>query len=876
MEQAARAPLSGERIGNYELLEVAGSGGMGIVYKAHDLKLDRIVALKFLPQGLTLNPTDKERFLGEARAASRLDHPNIGVIHGLEEAPDGRMFIVMGFYEGETIERKLHDGPLSPGQAANIAAQIARGLSEAHAHHIVHRDIKPSNVIVTHQGVAKIVDFGLARALTTSSATHSMFLAGTAAYLSPEQAMGTSFDHRADIWALGITFAEMLTGKHPFHRDNISAVIFALVHDSPEGIETIPADLQPIIYHTLSKDPDHRYQSCKELLHDLEPITAKLTAQTQSFSPTESKRRSKVLTLYAQRASGTALRPAKPPSRKWAIVLALVLLALVAPLGLRSVRERLGALLLPQSEKHIAVLPFDNVGSNPANQALIEGLMDSLTSRLSNLEVGQQSLWVVPASVVRRRNVDDPTAALHTLGATYVVQGSVRGDGNQLRLTLNLIATKNLRQVGSFELEDPNGDMSTMQDEAVSRLAKLMDIAVTPEMLAGAGTSANPKAYESYLKALGLMQRYDKPRNLDQAIAALESATKQDQQFALGFAQIAEAYRLKNKVSPDPSAIDKALTYAKRSLELSDKLPVAYITLGRLHDDTGKHELAIQEFERALQMNPRSADAINGLGHAYESAGRIPDAEKTFQRAAAMRTDYWDGYNTLALFYDRQRRYDESIAQLKNAIDLTPDNAYLWLNLGAVYLDTGDPKRIPDAETAIKKSIELSPSYAGYANLGFMFIRQKRYAESAHMSEKALELNSNDSTVWENAALAYQRLGKMDKYAAAKDREIELVSAALKTNPDDAQMQAILGLLYAQRKQREKALPLLRAALARTPDDASVLANVGEAYETLGDRRTAIKYIREAITKGYQLADLQLSPGLESLLADPVLRPILK
>jgi len=264
------------------------------------------------------------------------------------------------------------------------------------------------------------------------------------------------------------------------------------------------------------------------------------------------------------------------------------------------------------------------------------------------------------------------------------------------------------------------------------------------------------------------------------------------------------------------------------------------------------------------------------LGHAYESAGRIADAEKIFQRAAAMRTDYWDGYNTLALFYDRQRRYDESIAQLKNAIDLTPDNAYLWLNLGAVYLDTGDPKRIPDAETAIKKSIELSPSYAGYANLGFMFIRQKRYAESAHMSEKALELNSNDSTVWENAALAYQRLGKMDKYAAAKDREIELVSAALKTNPDDAQMQAILGLLYAQRKQREKALPLLRAALARTPDDASVLANVGEAYETLGDRRTAIKYIREAITKGYQLADLQLSPGLESLLADPVLRPILK
>jgi serine/threonine-protein kinase len=247
MEQAARAPVTGERIGNYEILHRAGAGGMGVVYKARDLRLERIVALKFLPPGLSFREDDKERFFREARSASQLDHPNIGVIHGLEETPDGQIYIVMAFYEGETIEAKLRNGPLPPMQAINFAAQIARGLAEAHARNIVHRDIKPSNVIITQQGVAKIVDFGLARALTTSSATHSMMLAGTAAYLSPEQAMGKPFDHRADIWALGVTLAEMLTGQHPFHRDGLSAIIFAVINDPPAGLELLPAELQPIV-----------------------------------------------------------------------------------------------------------------------------------------------------------------------------------------------------------------------------------------------------------------------------------------------------------------------------------------------------------------------------------------------------------------------------------------------------------------------------------------------------------------------------------------------------------------------------------------------------------------------------------------------------
>ena len=194
---------AGDRVGDYQILALAGSGGMGVVYRALDLKLQRTVALKFLPDELVSNESQKAQFLREARTASSLDHPNIGVIHGIEETADGRTFIVMAYYEGETLARKLMAGPLPPEQTVDIAIQMARGLAEAHSRAIVHRDIKPSNVIVTQQNVAKIVDFGLARATSNSMSTQTMSTSGTIGYMSPEQTLGKPVDERTDIWALG-------------------------------------------------------------------------------------------------------------------------------------------------------------------------------------------------------------------------------------------------------------------------------------------------------------------------------------------------------------------------------------------------------------------------------------------------------------------------------------------------------------------------------------------------------------------------------------------------------------------------------------------------------------------------------------------------
>jgi serine/threonine protein kinase/tetratricopeptide (TPR) repeat protein len=870
---------AGDLVGNYKILGLAGSGGMGVVYRALDLKLERTVALKFLPEHLVSKQEDKERFLREARTASSLDHANIGVIHGMEEH-HGRSFIVMAYYEGETLERKLLRGPLPVPEAVNIAIQMAEGLGAAHAGAVVHRDIKPSNVIITQRGVAKVVDFGLARLTSSTSSTQSLGTVGTIGYMSPEQTTGQGVDQRTDIWAIGVVLAEILTGKNPFLRDTPAATVFAILNEPPRAMDGVPIDVLRIIYHALSKDQATRYQNCREMLADLQEVRSHLDPAAASSTGPPTATRSAALTAKQLRQQieqasrpmwGSAVAPV-PKWQRWFTALGiaagvLALLSLMPP-----VRDRVSGLFTRQ-EDHIAVLPFENVGNNPANEAVSAGLMDSLASRLTNLEVGKQSLWVVPASEVRRHNISDPATALRELGATIAIQGSLQRDGQIIYMTVNLINTKNMRQIGSVALEDRAGDFSSLEDEAVTRVAKLMRIEVTPEMLHAMGGAVSAGAYELYLKALGYTQRYDKPGNLDLAINALNSAVKADSRFALGFAQLGEAYRLKYALDKNTKWIDEALANCKKAGELDDRLPVVYVTLGHIHRNTGKYDLALQEYQRALQLDPRSADAQLGLAHSYDSAGRTADAEAAFRKAIALRPDYWDGYNALGNFLDDHQRYDEAIKQFNRAIQLTPDNAPLYLNLAAVYIDKGDAKFFPEAEELLRKSIALEPSYPAYTNLGYLFIQEKKYAEAADAVEKALKLNDKDYLTWGNLAIAYEGLKDKDRAGNARDRELALLERAAQTNPRDAVVQANLALLYAKKKLREEAISRIQSALALSPDDANVLESAGEAYEELGDRAQALQYIEKSVQKGYSLEVLKTNSDLQGLLSDPNFRP---
>jgi len=844
---------------------------MGTVYRALDVKLERLVALKFLPDPVLASDTERERFLREARTASLLDHPNIGVIHGVEETPDGRPFIVMAFYEGETLARRISRGPLALTEAVVIAIQVARGLTEAHTRAVIHRDIKPGNILLTQQNVAKIVDFGLARMNVSTGSTQTLGTSGTIGYMSPEQTLDKVVDQRTDIWALGVVTAEMVIGKNPFWRASAPATIAAILNEAPTLPEEISLDLRHIIYRALSKDPATRYPQCSEMLSDLEVICSAIErgmGQVLSGQSPPGGVGFREAVAHASQELWVPLTSQTKRSMRWLGSFLLLVVLLVLLLLIPGVHESITN-LFGREEQHIAVLPFEDVGGNPANDPVSEGLMDSLSSKLTNLDVGKQSLWVVPTSEIRRLKVADPQTALRQLGATIVVKGSISREGKDIRLTLNLIDTKTLRQVGSAALEDRAGDLVTLQDEAVARVARLMHMNVNAEMLRNTGGAVTPSAYEGYLKALGYLQRYDKAGNLDAAIAALNSAVKSDPRFALGFAELGEAYRLKYVTESNPKWVDEALANCQKAAQLDDRLPAVYVTLGRLHSSTGKHDLAIQEFQHALRLNSRDPDALSGIAHAYENAGRMQDAEENFKKASALRPDSWIGYNDLGLFYDRQGKYDESIAAFRKAVELTPDNAQAYLNLGATLIDTGDKNRAGEAERVLKKSIDIRPSYQAYANLGQLYYLQKRYSQSALMTENALRLNDNNYLVWNNLANAYLLLKEDNKAAVAIARTVELAEKASELNPQDAIAHCKLAALYAQRKLRDKAIPRIQAALVLSPDDPYVLGDVATAYEYLGDRAKAIEYAKSAIRKGYAVEQFSNTPDMQDLIRDP-------
>lgn len=533
-----------------------------------------------------------------------------------------------------------------------------------------------------------------------------------------------------------------------------------------------------------------------------------------------------------------------------------------------ALREKVAAPFYAGGEKHIAVLPIDNVGNDPANAALADGLMDSLTGKLSNLDQSQHALWVVPASVVRRQKVTEPTAAFRELGATMVVKGKILRAGQSVQLTVDLIDAKQLRQIGSATLEDAGGDLAALQNDAVSRLAAMMNIRVSADTLRAAGASAAPTAHEAYLKALGYIQRYDKPGNLDTAIAALQAAVQTDPRFALGYAELGEAYRLKNQVDPNPKWITEASANLERASQLDDHLATTYISLGMLHTSLGQNDLAQQEFEKALQINPRDASALGGLARNYEHMGRTADAETTFKKAAALRPDYWDAYNNLGMFYDRQGRKTEAIAQYRRVIELTPDNATAWSNLASAYVDINDEQSRAEAEKALQKSIALAPSYAAYANFGVLYLDEKRYSESSAMTRKALELNDANYLVWDNLRIASEWMGDETQTRIARDKTLALLEPFAVTHPQDTTAQSLLAKTYAAKGARDKALQHLALALELAPKDADVLGDAAETYEMLGERAKALTYAKQSIAAGTTLQDLAQRPALHSLAKD--------
>ena len=835
-------PVTGRQLGNYLLQEQIGVGGMGIVFRAEDLKLRRTVALKFLPPDLTSDPAHRERLLREARAASKLDHVNIGTIHSIEEAEDGQIFIVMACYEGETLRSRIRRGPMTGAEVQDIAAQIAKGLREAHSNGVVHRDIKPSNLMLTRQGVLKIIDFGLAKLLEQETQTRSGKVTGTAAYMSPEQAQGKAADRRSDVWALGVVLYEMLTGRLPFHGDSTAALLYAIVYNPPEPASQLSGRWSAIVDRALIKDPTRRYQDAAELLDAIEGRTDSALAETETMLP----------------AKANAPDLGKPFRRWWAATAAVGALA-AAGFGVYFIRG--SGPLAGTGPKHLAVLPFVNIGNDPANQVTSDGLLETLTGRLSDLDSSGKTLWVVPASEVRQRKVTEPGDAVKQLGVNFVVTGSVQREVKGVRLTVNLVDPRRQRQIGSAVISESDGDYSALEDGAVAKLAQLLRVDAQTTGPAQ-HPRASPAAYEEYIEAMGYLHRWDQKGNLEKAIPLFEKVTQDDPTFHLGLAGLAEAYRWLYALDPNRKWVDLALQAANRALEADPQLESVYVTLGRVHNSTGQYDVAREEFERALNLAPRDADAIQGMAQAYQKLGRNREAEEMFLQATALQPDSWEGYLRLANFYYNVRRYPEAEKQYRRVLELVPDNAAANTNLGTVLTNES---RFGEARKALEKAVELNPTYSAYNNLGEVDYLEGHYAGAAANYEKALRLNNDDYRVWGNLGAAYAAAPALvNRSAAAFEKAAHLAEQQARGAPDGI-VQSDLGTYYARLKMSGQAHVRLESALVLAPEDPRVALNVAEGYAILGDPAAAKLHLRKALALGASLEYAKRIPALKEI-----------
>ena len=419
--------MIGKTISHYKILEKLGEGGMGVVYQAHDTKLDRYVALKFLPSQLTQSDTDKARFLQEAKAAAALDHTNICAIHEIDETEDGQMYIAMAYYEGETLKDKIARCPLPIAQAIDFTIQVTQGLQRAHESNIIHRDIKSDNIIVTKRNEVKILDFGLAKLKGKTKLTKEGTTLGTVAYMSPEQTTGEEVDNRSDIWSLGVVLYEMITGKVPFKGAYEQAVMYSILNEEPEpvtGLRTgVPMGLERIINKILAKDPRERYQTTADLLVDLRNI--------KKESKPEVKSAKKELRQMVS----------KKPSHKILILgsLTLVTVFIVCTFLLFKgtvKKESLQTEVINQVRK-IAVLPFVNMSTDKDQEYFCDGISEELINRLAKLS-GFQVTARTSAFSFKGKTLDIPSIG-KKLKVDIILEGSVRKEGNKLRITAQLI-----------------------------------------------------------------------------------------------------------------------------------------------------------------------------------------------------------------------------------------------------------------------------------------------------------------------------------------------------------------------------------------------------------------------------------------------------
>ena len=835
---------------------------MGVVYRAEDTALGRTVALKFLSSQIVQDPKRVERFRDEARTASALNHPNICTIYEVGEQ-EGEMFIAMEYVDGRPLSEFLRDGGMAVETLLRYGRQISGALEHAHERGIVHRDLKPANVVVTPNGNAKILDFGLAkrgdpeqlqRKTTQGVATEtSVGLTGTLPYMSPEQLEGRETGPRSDIWSLGVMLYEMASGRRPFRGENLYRLCTAIIQEPlPPLPESVPAGLASVIKRCLQKEPSRRYQRASELRAALEALEISGTA---------------LAAPPVVKAPQTGRRPGL-----W-IALGAAALLLVG-VGLAMLSRNNGAMKTPAraaisvpERVQLAVLPPSG-GTGSEDSAFNDGLVETLTSRLTVL-TEKHPLAVVPASEVRARKVATVDAARAEFGVNLGLVINVQHAADQERINYSLVDAASHQQLRGGTITAPRGDPFALQDQVSASVTEALEVELQPQekrALQAYGTT-EPAAYDFYLQGRGYMQDYVKPENVENAIKVFNSALKKDPAFAAANAGLGEAYWRKYEFTHDKQWADAAIENCRKGSARDGTLAAAHICLGRVYGGTGGYEKAINEFRQAVELEPTNDAALGGLAYAYEQLNQLDAAEKTFKQAITVRPNYWATYNWLGRFYQRRARYEDAAAMFLHVVSLAPDSFTGYYNLGGDRILQG---KYAEAIPLLQRSLEIRKTADATSNLGTAYFQLHRYTEAARAFEQSTQLDPQNYIFWGNLGDAYYWApGERGAASAAYGKGISLGEEKLHVNPRDAEVLSSLAMYHAMRGERRAALDNVDASLRLKPKNPDLLLNGGIAYAQLGDTERALDALEKAVAAGISPATLRDTPNFDGLRANP-------
>jgi tetratricopeptide (TPR) repeat protein/predicted Ser/Thr protein kinase len=854
---AAPNPVIGGLLGHYRLEEQIGHGGMGIVFRAHDERLRRDVAIKILHPGTLSDESARKRFRAEALTLSKLNHPNIASVYDFD-TQDGVDFLVMELVAGRTLHESIHGRPLNEAEVIDIGSQIAAALQDAHEHGIVHGDLKPSNIALTPKRQVKILDFGLARRWRAGDAesTDSMSRlgAGTLPYMAPEQFSGT-VDVRSDIWAAGAVLYEMATGRRCFPEPTLATAMEAILRRDPLPPAAVNPGISPevdrVIMKALAKDPARRFHSADALAAALDTLRG---------------------SSVTWRSRVRALTPAvRHRAAKTAAIAAAALIVLALVMAVPTLRRRLsdnspGAGL--PARKIVAVLPFRNVGSDTETSAFGDGLTETLSSRLAQLSE-THSIQVIPTQEIRAAGAVTADKARSNFGVTLVVEGSLQKMGSIMRINCHLIDAATQRLLRAETITAASSDIFGLEDQTVEQVLRLMAIELGPQehqALQKHGT-ANAAAYEYYLRARGYMQDYHKPENIDAAMVAYKRAIDLDPNYALAYAGLGEAYWREFGQTHDRALVDNATRTCQKALAISEKLSEAHFCLGRVYQTTGTPEKAVEQFELAVVLDPNSDDGYRGLAEAYSTLGKPGNAEATYQRAISLRPQYWASYSWLGAFYFRQARYSDAEYMFKKVAELSPDNFRGHSNLGAVYVLQG---RYADALETLNKSIAERPTVLAYSNLGNAYFGLRRFDDAARTFEQGLTFDAKNWRLWGNLGdarywIPQQRARAPEAYRKA----IALAGEQLQVNPRNDVILGLVASYEAMLGEKQAAMAHLNRALAIAPKDPDLQYRAALVHNHFGETELTLKWLSSALATGFSPVTVRNAPDFDSLRDNP-------